>query len=45
VVGSILMAGAALIAVRIGNTRVAGPVVMVNTQPGSGLDPAVSTQG
>jgi len=31
-VGSILMAAAALIAARIGNTRNAGPVVMVNSE-------------
>ena len=43
VVGSILMAVAALIALRIGNTRVAGPVVMVNTQPAPGLESAGST--
>jgi hypothetical protein len=30
-VGSILMAAAALLALRIGNTRKAGPLVMVNT--------------
>jgi EmrB/QacA subfamily drug resistance transporter len=32
VVGSILMAAAALIAVRIGNTRAAAPLVLVNTE-------------
>jgi predicted MFS family arabinose efflux permease len=32
-VGSILMAAAALIALRIGNTREAAPLVMVNTDP------------
>ncbi len=31
-VGSILMAAAALIAVRIGNTRAAPPLVLVNTE-------------
>ena len=31
-VGSILMAAAALIAVRIGNTRAAAPLVLVNTE-------------
>jgi hypothetical protein len=30
-VGSLLMAGAALIALRIGNTRQAAPMVMVDT--------------
>jgi EmrB/QacA subfamily drug resistance transporter len=34
-VGSILMAGAALIAVRIANTRAAAPLVLVNTEPAS----------
>jgi fructose-specific component phosphotransferase system IIB-like protein len=29
--GSILMAAAALLALRIGNTRMAAPLVMVNT--------------
>jgi MFS family permease len=43
VVGSILMAVAALIALRIGNTRVAGPLVMVNSQPAPGLESAPST--
>jgi EmrB/QacA subfamily drug resistance transporter len=33
--GSILMAAAALIAMRIGNTRQAAPVVMVNAAPGA----------
>jgi EmrB/QacA subfamily drug resistance transporter len=33
VTGSVLMAAAALIALRIGNTRNAGPVVMVNAEP------------
>jgi hypothetical protein len=33
VTGSILMAAAALTALRIGNTRNAGPVVMVNAEP------------
>jgi MFS family permease len=33
VVGSILMAAAALLALRIGNTREAAPLVMVNAQP------------
>jgi EmrB/QacA subfamily drug resistance transporter len=32
VVGSVLMAGAALIALRIGNTRQAAPMVMVNSE-------------
>jgi EmrB/QacA subfamily drug resistance transporter len=32
-VGSILMAAAALLALRIGNTRKAGPIVMVNADP------------
>jgi EmrB/QacA subfamily drug resistance transporter len=34
-VGSILMAGAALIALRIGNTRNRPPLVMVSTEPGA----------
>ncbi|WP_063770979.1 MFS transporter [Streptacidiphilus neutrinimicus] len=33
VVGSILMAAAALLALRVGNTREAAPLVMVNAQP------------
>ncbi len=41
-VGSVLMAGAALIAVRIGNTRNAGPVVMVNSGNAPELAPANS---
>ena len=42
-VGSILMAAAALIALRIGNTRRAAPLVMVNTEPTlSGDRPAAS---
>ncbi len=35
-VGSILMAAAALLALRIGNTRKAAPLVMVNTEPDPG---------
>jgi EmrB/QacA subfamily drug resistance transporter len=35
-VGSILMAGAAVIALRIGNTRQAAPLVMVSTEPAAG---------
>ena len=31
-VGSILMAGAAVLALRIGNTRQAAPLVMVNAE-------------
>jgi MFS family permease len=34
-VGSILMAGAALLALRIGNTRAAAPIVMVSAEPTS----------
>jgi hypothetical protein len=33
--GSILMAAAALIALRIGNTRNPPPLVMVSTEPGA----------
>ena len=32
-VGSLLMAAAALIALRIGNTRAAAPLVLVNAEP------------
>lgn len=32
-VGSILMAAAAVLALRIGNTREAAPLVMVSTEP------------
>jgi EmrB/QacA subfamily drug resistance transporter len=41
-VGSVLMAAAALIAVRIGNTRTAGPVVMVDSASTPELAPASS---
>jgi EmrB/QacA subfamily drug resistance transporter len=41
-VGSTLMAAAALIALRIGNTRLAAPLVMVNTEPATGREPVVS---
>ena len=37
-VGSILMAAAAVLALRIGNTRDAAPLVMVNTAPAPGPD-------
>jgi hypothetical protein len=40
-VGGILMAAAALIALRIGNTRTAGPLVMVNAE----LSPGPNGQG
>jgi EmrB/QacA subfamily drug resistance transporter len=36
-VGSIVMAAAALLALRIGNTRAAAPLVMVSTEPAAGL--------
>jgi EmrB/QacA subfamily drug resistance transporter len=41
-VGSILMAAAASLALRIGNTRKAGPLVMVNTDP---VTPPVTAAG
>jgi EmrB/QacA subfamily drug resistance transporter len=41
-VGSLLMAGAALIALRIGNTRAAAPLVMVNAEPTREAAPAAS---
>jgi hypothetical protein len=41
-VGSIVMAAAALIALRLGNTRQAAPVVMVNTEPTSTPEAATS---
>jgi len=41
-VGSILMAAAALIAARIGNTRNAAPLVMVNAEPAPEPEPAAS---
>jgi EmrB/QacA subfamily drug resistance transporter len=41
-VGSILMAAAALIALRIGNTREAAPLVMVNAEPTPEPQPAAS---
>jgi EmrB/QacA subfamily drug resistance transporter len=37
--GSLLMAGAALIAMRIGNTREAAPLVMVNAEPAVESEP------
>jgi MFS family permease len=40
--GSILMASAALLALRIGNTREAGPIVMVNADPPTPRRTAVS---
>jgi len=36
-VGSIVMAAAAVLALRIGNTRAAAPLVMVSTEPAAGL--------
>jgi EmrB/QacA subfamily drug resistance transporter len=45
-VGGILMAAAALIALRIGNTRTAGPLVMVNAELSPGpLSPGPNGQG
>jgi EmrB/QacA subfamily drug resistance transporter len=41
-VGSLLMAGAAIIALRIGNTRAAAPLVMVNAEPSREAGPAAS---
>jgi EmrB/QacA subfamily drug resistance transporter len=38
-VGALLMAGAALIALRIGNTRLAAPMVMVNSEPAAVPEP------
>ncbi len=43
--GSILMAAAALLALRIGNTRAAAPVVMVDAEPAPGPEPAASRPG
>jgi fructose-specific component phosphotransferase system IIB-like protein len=37
-VGGILMAAAAVLAVRIGNTRKAAPLVMVNAEPQPGVN-------
>ena len=42
ILGAILMAAAALIALRIGNTRQTGPTVMVDTDPAAGHEPAAS---
>ena len=42
IVGSVLMAGAALIALRIGNTRQAAPMVMVNSELTAQPEPAAS---
>jgi predicted MFS family arabinose efflux permease len=39
-VGSLLMAAASLIALRIGNTRSSAPIVMVNAEAAPGLEPA-----
>jgi len=44
-VGGILMAGAALIALRIGNTRQAAPLVMVSTEPAQGPGAHVPGEG
>jgi len=41
-VGSVLMAAAALLALRIGNTREAAPLVMVNAEPAPQPRPAAS---
>ncbi|WP_063770269.1 MFS transporter [Streptacidiphilus melanogenes] len=43
-VGSIVMAAAALLALRIKNTRQSAPVVMVNADPKAGLTPRPSAQ-
>ncbi len=43
--GSILMAAAALLALRIGNTRSAAPVVMVNAGPAAEPEPAAPQPG
>jgi MFS family permease len=42
ILGAILMAAAGLIALRIGNTRQAGPIVMVDADPAAGHEPAAS---
>jgi EmrB/QacA subfamily drug resistance transporter len=42
IIGAILMAAAGLIALRIGNTRQAGPIVMVDADPATGHEPAAS---
>ncbi len=39
-VGSLLMAAASLLALRIGNTRSSAPIVMVNAEAAPGLEPA-----
>jgi EmrB/QacA subfamily drug resistance transporter len=44
-VGSILMAGAAVIALRIGNTRQAAPLVMVSTEPAAGAERPTAGDG
>jgi EmrB/QacA subfamily drug resistance transporter len=44
-VGSILMAGAAVIALRIGNTRQAAPLVMVSTEPAPGPGGRAASDG
>jgi len=41
-VGGILMAAAALLALRIGNTREAAPLVMVNTEPAPAGEPTAA---
>jgi predicted MFS family arabinose efflux permease len=44
-VGSIMMAAAALLALRIGNTRSAAPLVMINTEPAPRPESAASRPG